>query len=198
MNIQIVIFDGVEEMDVIGVFEALRMADLDVALVSLRKQEIVTAFFGLKIAPEAVLDPMNQPDLLIVPGGGWLKRSTSGAWGEAERGDILQALKTLHANGVILASVCTGSMLLARAGLLLGRPATTNRGAIEELRAAGAKVVPARVIDDGDLITSGGITASLDLGLWLIERFVSVELAIEVSNRLEFEIRGPVWKRTGH
>ncbi len=182
-------------MDVVGVFEALRLADLDVPLLSLRKQEVVTAALGLKVIPDGRLNPAVPPDLLVVPGGGWLARAAKGAWAESENGEILSTLKSLHKSGAVLASVCTGALLLAKANLLDGRPATTNRQAFAELMAEGAQVVEARVMDDQDIITAGGITASLDLGLWLIERFISTEKALAVAAKLEFELRGPVWQR---
>jgi transcriptional regulator GlxA family with amidase domain len=195
MNFQIIIYDGFEEMDVFGVYEALRMADFDVRLVSLEEQQKVTAIYGTDVIPHATFDRKNRPDVFIVPGGGWLARAPKGAWAEAERGRILAELQWLQSAGSFLVSVCTGSLLLGKARLLDGRPATTNAGAIEDLRDTGAKVVHARVVDDGSIVTAAGITASLDLGIWLVERFSGIDKAIEVSRRLEFEPRGTVWKR---
>jgi transcriptional regulator GlxA family with amidase domain len=101
----------------------------------------------------------------------------------------------LHEEGTILAAICTGSMLLAAAGLLRGRPATTHHGALEDLRTAGAEVIRARVVDDGDIVTAGGVTSGLDLALWLVERFAGPQLAVAVEQRLEYERRGTVWHR---
>ena len=101
----------------------------------------------------------------------------------------------MHNDGVILASVCTGAMLLATAGVLTGRPAVTHHGAIDDLQAAGARVVRARVVDDGNVITAGGITSGLDLALWIVERFVGAETAHAVEEGLEYERRGVVWRR---
>jgi transcriptional regulator GlxA family with amidase domain len=193
VRFEIVIFDGFDEMDLFGVFEALRMAKFDVPIKTIKPTNQVTAIYGTKLIPDGVLDIVNRPDVLIVPGGGWLVKAEHGAWAEAQKGDLPKALQSIHKAGTVLASVCTGSMLLAKAGLLKGRPATTNRGAMEELSASGVNVVKSRVVDDGDIITAGGITASLDLGLWLVEKFASVEKAIDVSQKLEFESRGPVW-----
>jgi putative intracellular protease/amidase len=194
MKFQLLLFDGFEEMDVFGVFEALKMAGFDLSLLSLEKQQFTTGFYGTKIIPEGILDLANKPDVLIVPGGGWLNRSTSGAYAEAEKGTILRLIKAFYDQGVILASVCTGSLLLAKTGLLEGRPATTNIQALSELQELGAKVIKARVVDDKTIVTAAGITASLDLGLWLVERFAGKEKALEVSNKLEFELREPVWQ----
>ena len=87
-------------------------------------------------------------------------------------------------------------MLLAAAGLLKNRPATTNHAAVEELRATGAKIISARVVDDGDIATAGGITCGLDLTLWLVERFTDAETAHVLEQRLEYERRGIVWRRS--
>jgi transcriptional regulator GlxA family with amidase domain len=114
---------------------------------------------------------------------------------EVERGELPQLVARLHAAGTIMAGVCTGAMLLAAAGLTAGRPATTHALAREELRALGAEVYDARVVDDGDLITSAGVTSGLDLALWLVERFTSPALAHAVERRLEYERRGVVWRR---
>jgi transcriptional regulator GlxA family with amidase domain len=90
--------------------------------------------------------------------------------------------------------VCAGSMLLAKAGLLSGRSATSNLSLLDELGQGGVNAIQARVVDDGDIITAGGITGSLDLGVWLVQRFSNVDKALEVSRKLEFEPRGCVWQ----
>lgn len=86
-------------------------------------------------------------------------------------------------------------MLASAAGILRGRHATTHRGAIADLRAAGAEIISARVVDDGDIITSGGVTSGFELALWLVERFFSPALAVEIEGQLEYERRGTVWRR---
>ena len=199
MNIQIIIFDGFEELDAIGPYETLRLAtdlkpDFQVQLVTLEMRSEIIAANGLSVRPHGHLGN-SRPDILIVPGGGWLSRAPNGAWAEVQHGVLPSKLAYLHRNGVIMGSVCTGAMLLAIAGLLKNRPATTNRGAMKELRAAGAEVITERVVDDGDIITAGGIMCGIDLSLWLIERFISPEAARTVEERLEYERRGKVWRR---
>ena len=93
-----------------------------------------------------------------------------------------------------MASVCTGTMLLAADGLLTGRPAITHHVAIDDLKAAGAKVVHARVVDDGDVVTAGGVTSGLDLVLHLVERHWGAPLALAAERELEYERRGTVWR----
>jgi transcriptional regulator GlxA family with amidase domain len=196
MQFQILIFDGFEEMDVFGVFEPLRMADMTVKLVSLEPNPHITGYYGTRVIPDSVLDVQSKPDVLIVPGGGWISRAPVGAWAEAEKGTILTALQDFSKSKCILASVCAGAMLLAKAGLLTDRPATTNLSLLDELWQEQVNVIQARVVDDGDIITAGGITSSLDLGVWLVQRFVGADKALEVSRKLEFEPRGCVWQQS--
>jgi transcriptional regulator GlxA family with amidase domain len=199
-TIAILVYDGFDELDAIGPFEAFEMAADDgapfaVSLVTVEERSRVTAAHGLRMEPDGVLSPDDPPDLLVVPGGGWNDRRERGAWAEAERGTIPDAVARAHAAGATVASVCTGGMLLSRAGLLDGRPAVTHAGALEDLRATAADVVEARVVDDGDVVTAGGITSGLDLALHLIERLADRETADGVATRLEYERRGEprVW-----
>ncbi|HLY32079.1 MAG TPA: DJ-1/PfpI family protein [Ktedonobacterales bacterium] len=204
MNIQIVLFEGFDELDAIAPYEALRRAaelgaDITPQLVTLDSQPEVTAFYGLRVRPTGRLwrrddSERAKPDVVIVPGGGWNHPSPTGARAEAQRGALPVALKELHSAGVVVAGVCTGAMLLATAGLLDARPATTHHLAHADLRAAGALLTHARVVDAGDIITASGVTSGLDLALWLVERFAGPQIAAGVENRLEYERRGTVWR----
>ena len=198
MNVQIVLFNGFDELDAIAPHEIWNMArelklDVDVQLVTLDGTKDVTASHGLRAQAQGQLGA-TRPDIVVVPGGGWITRSPVGAWAEAQRGALPGKLAQLHREGVVMASVCTGAMLLAAAGLLKNRPATTNHGALDDLAAAGARVIRARVVDDGDVITAGGVTSGLDLTLWLVERFFSPESALALEGSLEYERRGTVWR----
>ena len=198
MRVQIVVFDGFDELDAIAPFEVLKTAaevgaDVRVELVTLDGASEVAAAHGLRIRPEGRLDPDERPDVLVVPGGGWNSRASKGAWGESQRGKLPEAIARLHDVGTTVATVCTGGMLAQAAGLTSGRPATTHHGAVEEMRASGTEVVvDARVVDDGDLITAGGVTSGLDLALWLVERHFGVDVALSVQSEMEYERRGTV------
>jgi transcriptional regulator GlxA family with amidase domain len=199
MNFQILIFDGFDELDAIAPFEVLQNAirgkgDSRVELVTVEDIAEITADHGLKVHPSGVLDLKTRPDVLIVPGGGWIDRSPRGAFSEAQRGVIPKAIKSLHKSGTICAAVCTGAMLLAAAGILRKRPATTHHGALKDLEASGANVVHARVVDDGSVVTAGGVTSGLDLALWLVERFYGSQHAQRIEAEMEYERRGTVWR----
>lgn len=196
--VEIVVFDGFDELDAIGPYEVLVNAaglgaDLRVRLVTLEPAEEVVGSHGLRVRPDGVLE--GRPNLVVVPGGGWNDQAEKGAWAEAQRGTLPEAIARLHGAGSTVAAVCTGGMLLSAAGLLRGRPATTHHGALEELREAGAEVVEARVVDDGDIVTAGGVTSGIDLALWLVEREFGEELAGKVATEMEYERRGDVARR---
>jgi transcriptional regulator GlxA family with amidase domain len=196
MHIDIVIFDGFDELDAIGPFEVLRTAeklgaDLHAELVGAHGAGTITASHGARLLVDR--GPSERADLTLVPGGGWFDAGP-GARAEIERGDLLAALTGAHERGRAVGSVCTGAMLLAAAGLTKGRPATTHHSAIEALRASGADVIDARVVDAGDLITAGGVTSGLDMALWLVEREAGPELAEQVADELEHTRSGRVWQ----
>ena len=197
MLIEILVFAGVDELDALGPLEVLRNAaaagaDFEVRLVSLDSTEDIQGAHGLGFGVDGTLGSRGRPDILVIPGGGWVKRAERGAWAEAQRGVVPAAIADAYQSGTILASVCTGAMLIAAAGLLRGRRAITHHGAVEELQQSGAEVVPARVVDDGDIISAGGVTSGIDLGLYLVERFASSKLAEQSAKNLEYDRGGLV------
>jgi len=192
MKIEIALFDGFDEMDAVGPFEVLsnaaeRGAPIDVELVGAHGAGTVVASHGLRVAVDR--GPSEAPDLLLVPGGGW-SSGTSGVRDEIERGVLPRALAAAHEAGSTVGSVCTGAMLLAAAGLVEGRPAITHHDAVEDLRAAGAQVADdARFVDDGDIVTAGGVTSGLDLALYLVEKAAGPSIAAQVAADIEYERR---------
>ena len=221
MDVDVLLYDGFDELDGVGPYEvfdyALGFAATEasegadagssdgtesgeepgrVRYVALDERERVTASHGTRVGVDGVLpDPGGDeaPDLLVVPGGGWTARDEeASAWAEAQKGDVPRALGEYHAAGVRTAAVCTGAMLLAAAGVTDGRRAVTHASAIDELRESGAEVVDARVVDDGDLLTAGGVTSGIDLALYLVER----EFGDAVADRVRIaSVRGGVWRR---
>ena len=200
MEIVVLAYPGFDELDVVGPYRVFAGAadsvDLSVSVRTLEPAESVTASKGLRIEPDGVLGDAD-PDLVVVPGGGWNDRSEASAWAEAERGAIPEAVADLHEQGVTIASVCTGGMLLERAGLLDGRPAVTHHGAMDELRESAADAVEARVVDDGQILTAGGVTSGIDLALYIVEREFGAEVAEDVATTLEYERRGSVYASSG-
>jgi transcriptional regulator GlxA family with amidase domain len=191
----IVLFDGFDELDAIAPWEVLRGAaalgaPFETTLFTLGAQGSVEASHGLRVV--AGSGPPARPlDWLIVPGGGWADRSGAGAWAEIQRGQLPEVLRGLRGRGVSMASVCTGAMILSAAGITRGRSVTTHAIAKQALRGEGAEVIDARVVDDGDLITAGGVTSGIDLALWLTERLATSSIARAAATNLEYQ-------RTGH
>jgi putative intracellular protease/amidase len=123
----IVIFEGVDDLDAFGPFEVLVNAaqagvDIQVELLTVEPADVIHTSHGASIKPHGVLHA--DLDLLIVPGGGWNDRAEHGAWAEANRAALPEAIRRHHRTGATLASVCTGAGILAAAGVLEGRQAT--------------------------------------------------------------------------
>jgi transcriptional regulator GlxA family with amidase domain len=210
MHVAIVLFDGFDNLDAIGPFEVFSHAktfgaDVEVGLYALDDQAVVTSSHGLRVETDGVLGREDaeittqgdgsrpeQPDIVVVPGGGW--NSEGGVWREAQRGRLPDLLGDLSAAGATVASVCTGGMLLAHAGLVDGQPAVTHQSALDDLRDAGATVVDARVVDDGNILTAGGVTAGIDLALHLVEREWGTDIAERVAAEMEYDRSEDVYR----
>ncbi len=213
MHAQIVLFDGFDPLDVIGPYEVLiaggaaTSGALTVELVSAEgPREVVSGSGGLVLHATAALDP-DAADLIIVPGA-------AGRISEPEDGQEIDTIprllartletdlpklmkKALDNPKVLVATVCGGSLALAMAGLLEGRHAVTHFMGMDVLGATGAIPVRARVVDDGDLVTAGGVTSGLDLGLYLLEREFGPRIANAVEEVFEYERRGTTWQNKG-
>ncbi len=213
MHAQIVLFDGFDPLDVIAPYDVLWAGGaaaggaLTMELVSADgPREVASGLGGLVLRATAMLDP-DTADLIIVPGAaGPISAPADG--GAIDTIPILLARtletdlpalmrKALDDPTVIVATVCGGSLALAMAGLLDGRHAVTHHMGMDVLGATSAIPVQARVVDDGDLISAGGVTSGLDLGLYLLEREFGPRVARSVEEVFEYERRGTVWRDTG-
>ena len=183
MRIGILLFDGVEELDVVGVWEVLRKAKqlhpaLYLSVITRATKESIACALGLTILAHEVKRDLSDLDLLVVPGGPGRKDVI------ADRG-LLEKIAEFGRTKPV-ASVCTGALILQSAGLLAGRRATTHFLSREEL--TEADVVTDRVVVDGRAITAGGVSASIDLGLRILEMNFGRELADEVAARIEYVV----------
>lgn len=210
---EVVFFDGFDDLDAVAPLEILTAAGFPVRAVrpafqsrAVHSAHGLTLDVPVELRPHPTPQPTPQPTvhatpgpdpgLVVVPGGGWLDGSESGVRPLCG-GELPGTLARLHRSGAVLASVCTGAMLLAAAGLLDGRPAVTNRMALDDLAAAGADVRrEARVVDDGDVVTSGGPSAGIDLAIRLVGRYAGQAAAARAARRLEYEPVGPVVVRS--
>ncbi|MFT7841608.1 DJ-1/PfpI family protein [Saccharothrix sp. BKS2] len=196
LRVQVLMFDGVEEQDFAAPVEVLGLAGrmsggaLTTTQVTTGGPGAVTCVHGTRVEVARGWSP-READVLVVPGGGYNDKTGPGV--NRLIGDP-GFLRRLAAADVLHAGICTGVMALSAAGLTRGRNATTHSGAKADLAAQGATVVNARVVDDGDLVTGGGITSGLDVALWLVERFLGARTAQRVETVLEYERRGTVWR----
>ncbi len=193
-RIGIVLFDGVEELDAVGPWEVLAHwtqqhpdDGWDVTCLS-RDGAPVTAAKGLLLGAHAALDDALALDVLVQPGGD----------GTRPLLDDLRYLDWLRAQRQrvpLLVSVCTGALVYAAAGLLRERPATTYWGAMDELRALDPSVRVVeheRWVDDGDVITSAGVSAGIDMALHLVARLAGTSRARQVKRGIQYEPQPPV------
>jgi cyclohexyl-isocyanide hydratase len=190
MKVAILVFPGVEELDFVGFLEVLAVANrvrgeryFETELVGTEAGPIECSG-GLKVVPDGKLRDLGGQDLLFVPGGG--ARRGTGVDTLLGNRLVLGALQKAYEEGKMVWSVCTGALLLARAGLLDGRAATTHHEFFDDLKRSGAKVRRARVVVDGRITTGGGISSSIDVGLELVKETLGREAAKEVGERMEY------------
>ncbi len=200
MRVDIAVFDGMDDLDVVGPFSVLGLAGraglgVEVRLTAAGDVSHAVTRGGLPLHPGGWAP--QDADVVIVPGGGYASGEGAGVRAEVASGELPAALAAAARPGLVFASVCTGALLLAAAGLVTGRPCTTHHRALDDLAAAGGVPVRARVVDDGDLVTAGGITSGLDLALWLVERFRGADAADLLQQVMEYERREPLWRSGG-
>ncbi|MFD5143485.1 DJ-1/PfpI family protein [Streptomyces sp. NPDC058401] len=223
MHAQIVLFDGFDPLDVIAPYEVLHAGGtasggaVSVELVSAEgPREVVSGTGGLVLRATGSLDP-GRADVVLVPGASGRVGEPGevpdldagqGQWQQDEFIPVLigrtltTELPALLAAAMAdprttVAAVCGGSLVLAMAGLLEGRHATTHHLGLDMLDATGVHAVRARLVDDGDLVTGAGVTSGLDLGLYLLEREVGPRIAQAVEELFAHERRGTVWREQG-
>ena len=194
MRIGIFVFEGAEELDWVGPWEVLRMWALswpedgiDVVTVA-RSPGMVTCAKGLRVLPDHDWSSVPPLDVLVYPGG----RGTRPQLGDDE---IRAWVQGLASDGALITSVCTGSLVLADAGLLKGRPATTYWGSLGELAAIDPTIEirpDDRFIDTGEVITAAGVSAGIDMALHLVSRLHSKDRAVEVRRAIQYDPAPPV------
>lgn len=191
MQIAFLIYEGVNPLDAIGPYEVFRhMPGAEPVFVGLDRGPVRDESKTLALTVDATIDDVSSPDVLVVAGGA----------GEANlRGDehVLEWVRRVHATTEWTASVCTGALILGAAGVLQGREATTYWLARELLANYGARLVEERVVVDGKVATSAGVSAGIDLALELVDRIEgdviaqSIQLAIEYDPDPPFDSGSP-------
>jgi transcriptional regulator GlxA family with amidase domain len=187
-NTAIFIFDEVEVLDFAGPFEVFSVANLvgggslrNVYTVAMGKGPVL-ARNGLSVNPHYAVDEAPKPDLFIIPGG-------LGTRPLVNRDDVISWIRKTADNAEKVLSVCTGALLLAKAGLLDGLTATTHHGAFDLLAqlAPNTKIARnERFVDNGKIITSAGISAGIDMSLYVVEMMYGKETAQKTVDWMEY------------
>jgi transcriptional regulator GlxA family with amidase domain len=189
-SVSILLFDGAEELDFAGPWEVFAyLAATEPGLCSARTVSetggTIRCARGLRVMADHTYADAPPADILIVPGGEGRK------W-QMRHGPTLEFVKQVGAGAEVVASVCTGAFILAHAGLLRGRSATTYWACCDELEATAPETGLSRVardarfVDEGPVMTAAGVSAGIDLSLHIIGKLWSVELARQVQKGIEY------------
>ncbi|MBX9246697.1 DJ-1/PfpI family protein [Actinotalea ferrariae] len=193
VRVGIFVFDDAEELDVVGPYEVLAAwaphSELRPDVVTFSADGAgVRLAKGLRIVPDHSAADVGALHVLVYPGG----RGTRALARDPEH---LAWVRRMRSTTALMTSVCTGALVYAAAGLLAGRPATTHHAAFDELAALEPAVLAdteARYVDDGDLVTSAGVSAGIDMALHLVARLESVEVARAVRADIQYDPAPPV------
>ncbi len=186
----ILIFDGVEELDFAGPFEVLAataaMKPGDRVVTIAERAEPVRCNKGLRVIPDCTFAEAPRLDVVLVPGG-------QGTRTEVDNPVLIEWLAKAGASCRFVTSVCTGALLLHQAGFARGRRVTTHRGFIEALRKRGDVTVleNRRYVRDGNVVTAAGVSAGIDMALWLVGQLHDVDTARQVQRYIEYEPAPP-------
>jgi transcriptional regulator GlxA family with amidase domain len=193
-NIGILLFDHVDELDAIGPWEVLSFwcqqfpEDSWAATTFSRDGAMVTAAKGLRMTPDRAYADLPDLDVLVYPGG-------LGARQHVTVDEQLDWVREQRKKVPVMASVCTGALVFAAAGLLAGRPATTHWRSLDRLSELDGSITVRpddRFVDHGDVVTSAGISAGIDMALHLVNRFAGAERARQVRRGIQYDPQPPV------
>jgi transcriptional regulator GlxA family with amidase domain len=185
MQIAIVLFEHFTALDAVGPYEMLcRIPGADTVFVAERPGPVRNESGQLALVADKGLDAVRAPDIIVVPGG-------PGQSAQMENPALLDWLRTTSATSTWTTSVCTGSLLLAAAGLLEGRRATSHWATLDGLAAFGVQPTGERVVVDGKFITAAGVSAGIDMGLTLVGKVAGDEHAQAVQLGTEYDPQPP-------
>lgn len=185
MQIAIVLFDRFTALDAVGPYETLgRLPDAQTVFVAERTGPVRTDTGALALTADQALADVPGPDIVVVPGG-------PGQTPQMENRALLDWLRAADAASTWTTSVCTGSLLLAAAGLLRGCRATSHWLALDHLKRFGAEPTGQRVVTDGKYVTAAGVSSGIDMGLTLLGRIAGEEHAQAVQLLTEYDPQPP-------
>lgn len=191
LNIAILIFDGVQIIDYTGPYEVLGSWSRRNVYTVAEKPEAITTNMGMRVIPNYTFQNQPKPDIIVIPGGGSSEPGATarGVGGQLENQNVIRWIQDNAVQAKYVMSVCNGAFLLARAGLLDGLEATTTAGLIEKLRVVAPKtkvVSDKRFVDNGKIITTGGLSSGIDGALHLVEKLDGKGWAQVVAYGIEY------------
>ncbi|GHC99748.1 glutamine amidotransferase [Streptomyces violarus] len=185
MQVAIVLYDRFTALDAVGPYETLgRLPDAETVFVAERTGPVRNDTGNLALTADRALADVPNPDIVVVPGG-------PGQESLMAHEPFLDWLRAADAGSTWTTSVCTGSLLLAAAGLLRGRRATSHWLTLEELKRFGAEPTGERVVTDGKYVTAAGVSAGIDMGLTLLGRIAGDDHAQLVQLAAEYDPQPP-------
>ncbi len=188
IRIGILIFDGAEELDFVGPYEvftmarALKAGSCEVALIAERDAPVRCAK-GMRVLPDATTSNCGALDVILIPGGQGTRR-------EVENKPLLDWIAGIAKTAKWVTSVCTGALLLTAAGPAKGKRVTTHWGYVRSLRERNeaAEVLDNfRYVQDGNIVTAAGVSAGIDMALWLTGQLFDIPFARSVQRQMEYD-----------
>lgn len=197
-NFAILLFDKIEVLDFAGPFEVFSVCGASgpnpghFNVYTVAENSPVIARNGLSINPQFSLDNCPVPDIMVIPGGGGFYEDGSpfGSRKEMHNPVIINWIKKYNETAELMLSVCTGSLILAKAGLLDGLSATTHWKAMDQLKevAPNTKLLyDERWVDNGRIITSAGVSAGIDMSLYVISKLMGTKVADETARYMQYD-----------
>jgi putative intracellular protease/amidase len=185
MNTAILLYDGFTALDAVGPYEVLsRIPGATATFVAVEPGPVRTDNGMLSLVADRSLADLTAPDVVLVPGGPGEVAARAG-------GPALDWLRSAHETSTWTASVCTGSLILAAAGLLDGRRATSHWLALDKLAELGAEPLAERVVFDGKLVTGAGVSAGIDMALSLAAAIAGEQVAQAIQLGIEYDPQPP-------
>ncbi|TFH24660.1 MAG: DJ-1/PfpI family protein [Myxococcales bacterium] len=186
MQIAFLVYEGMTTLDLIGPYEVLNgIPGADVRFVAKKTGELRVDSKAFGIVVDHALADVPRPDVFVVPGG------LEGTFKAAGDEEILGWVREAHAHSQFTTSVCTGSLILGAAGVLEGKNATTHWAAVPMLEQYGCSYSPARVVEDGKVITAAGVSSGIDMGLTLAARLTDDDTARAIQLGIEYDPQPP-------
>jgi transcriptional regulator GlxA family with amidase domain len=185
VQVAFLLYDRFTALDWIGPHEVLNsLPDSECVTVAEKVGPVANESGSIEIVAAKTLDEVTSPDIVVIPGG-------LGNRILLEHEPLHEWIRTVHETSQWTTSVCTGSLLLAAAGLLDGAPATTHWLARDVLASLGAEPVPDRVVEHGKIITAAGVSAGIDMALRLVQKMYGDEAAQTVQLGIEYDPQPP-------